>query len=52
VHLLYKVTCQYDPQADAGIRWDDPEIAIPWPVTDPIVSPKDAALPFVAGSGL
>lgn len=48
VHLLYKCTNEYDPQADAGIHWNDPELAIPWPVSDhPIVSAKDAALPFL-----
>jgi dTDP-4-dehydrorhamnose 3,5-epimerase len=47
VHLLYKCTNEYDPQADAGIRWDDPDIAIPWPVKHPILSEKDRRLPFV-----
>jgi dTDP-4-dehydrorhamnose 3,5-epimerase len=47
VHLLYKCTNEYDPQADAGIRWNDPDIAVPWPVGNPIVSAKDAALPFL-----
>jgi len=46
VHLLYKCTNEYDPKADTGIRWNDPEIGIPWPVSNPIVSTKDAALPF------
>jgi len=45
VHLLYKCTNEYDTQADAGIRWDDPDIAIPWRISYPIVSAKDAALP-------
>jgi dTDP-4-dehydrorhamnose 3,5-epimerase len=47
VHLLYKCTQEYDSQADAGIRWDDPDIAIPWPVGRPILSHKDRRLPFV-----
>jgi len=47
VHLLYKCTNEYDPHADAGFRWDDPDIAIPWPVVNPIVSEKDAILPFL-----
>jgi dTDP-4-dehydrorhamnose 3,5-epimerase len=46
VHLLYKCTNEYDSQADAGIRWNDPDIGIPWPVGNPIISAKDAALPF------
>ena len=47
VHLIYKCTNEYDPQADAGIRWDDPDIAIPWPITSPILSVKDQQLPYV-----
>jgi dTDP-4-dehydrorhamnose 3,5-epimerase len=47
VHLLYKCTNEYDPQADAGIRWNDPDLAIPWPVDNPIVSSKDAILPLL-----
>jgi dTDP-4-dehydrorhamnose 3,5-epimerase len=46
VHLLYKCTAEYDPRLDAGIRWDDPDIGVSWPVANPIVSPKDAALPL------
>ena len=48
VHLLYKCTNEYDPQADAGIRWSDPDLAINWPVESPIISEKDSRLPFVA----
>jgi dTDP-4-dehydrorhamnose 3,5-epimerase len=47
VHLLYKCSHEYNAQADTGIRWNDPDIAIPWPVSRPIVSEKDAGLPFV-----
>jgi dTDP-4-dehydrorhamnose 3,5-epimerase len=47
VHLLYKCTHEYDAQADAGIRWDDPDIAINWPVKHPMVSEKDRQLPFI-----
>jgi len=47
VYLLYKCTDEYAPQADAGIRWNDPDIAIPWPVSNPIISDKDANLPFL-----
>lgn len=47
VHLLYKCTNEYDPQSDAGIRWDDPDIAIPWPVQNPILSLKDQSLSYI-----
>jgi dTDP-4-dehydrorhamnose 3,5-epimerase len=47
VHLLYKCTNEYDPRADTGIRWDDPDVAINWLVENPIISEKDSQLPFV-----
>jgi len=43
--VLYKCTEEYAPELDRGIRWDDSELAIPWPVERPIVSAKDAASP-------
>jgi len=46
-HLLYKCTNEFDAKADTGIRWNDPDIAIPWPVKNPILSEKDRNLPFV-----
>jgi dTDP-4-dehydrorhamnose 3,5-epimerase len=45
VHLMYKCTAEYSQENDRGIRWDDPDLAIPWPVEKPIVSEKDRALP-------
>jgi len=47
VHLLYKCTEEYDAALDAGVRWDDPDIGIDWPVRGPRVSEKDRALPFL-----
>jgi len=47
VHLLYKCTQEYDPLTDTGVRWNDPDIAIPWPVERPILSDKDRRLPLV-----
>lgn len=43
--VLYKTTEEYAPEYDAGIRWNDPEIGIHWPIEHPILSAKDAALP-------
>jgi dTDP-4-dehydrorhamnose 3,5-epimerase len=37
----YKCTAFYDPAGEAGIAYDDPELAIPWPVTVPILSSRD-----------
>jgi len=44
----YLVTAPYDKQADAGIRWNDASLGIDWPVSDPQLSGKDAAAPFLA----
>jgi dTDP-4-dehydrorhamnose 3,5-epimerase len=43
--VTYKVTEEFSPEHDAGIIWNDPDIGIDWPVENPIISPKDAALP-------
>ena len=41
--FLYKCTDYYAPSAERGIIWNDPALAIPWPVTTPILSAKDRA---------
>ena len=42
---LYKVDAPYRPHGEGGILWNDPELAITWPLQDPIVSARDRALP-------
>jgi dTDP-4-dehydrorhamnose 3,5-epimerase len=41
-HVFYQVSNFYSPGKERGIRWNDPFFKIEWPVTDPIVSEKDA----------
>jgi dTDP-4-dehydrorhamnose 3,5-epimerase len=41
----YKVTAEYAPELDSGIVWDDPEIGVDWPISDPILAPKDVRWP-------
>lgn len=42
----YKCTKPYSPEMECGIRWNDPTLNIPWPITKPIVSEKDNNYPF------
>jgi dTDP-4-dehydrorhamnose 3,5-epimerase len=44
--FCYKCTRLYEPAHDHSVLWDDPELAIEWPLRDePILSPKDASAP-------
>jgi dTDP-4-dehydrorhamnose 3,5-epimerase len=44
--LFYKVDGQYAPQTEGGVIWNDPELAIPWPLDgEPVLSDKDKLLP-------
>jgi dTDP-4-dehydrorhamnose 3,5-epimerase len=43
----YKCTEYYHPDAERTVRWNDPELAIEWPVREPILSPRDGAAPLL-----
>jgi dTDP-4-dehydrorhamnose 3,5-epimerase len=43
----YKCTAVYDASSDFSVRWNDPELAIPWPIADPILSEKDRNAPLL-----
>jgi len=46
--LVYKCTTLYDAPSDRSILWNDPEIGIEWPISEPVLSGKDAAAPRLA----
>ncbi|HHX42463.1 MAG TPA: dTDP-4-dehydrorhamnose 3,5-epimerase [Chloroflexi bacterium] len=46
--FLYKCSSYYAPSLERGIAWDDPDLAIAWPVTDPILSDRDRTHPRLA----
>ncbi len=45
--IFYQVSAEYAPDCDRGIIWNDPEIGIRWEIDQPILSPKDVALPLL-----
>jgi dTDP-4-dehydrorhamnose 3,5-epimerase len=48
--VLYKVDAFYNPQAEGGLRWDDPALGIDWPVppSGVVINARDAAFPVLA----
>lgn len=48
--VIYKVTADYDKGAERGVIWNDPALAIPWPIrpAEAILSAKDQMLPSLA----
>jgi len=46
--VAYKLSSVYDPETEAGIRWDDPDVGIEWPVDDPQLSERDRSAPSLA----
>jgi dTDP-4-dehydrorhamnose 3,5-epimerase len=46
--IEYKCTDFYAPGDELSIAWNDPELAIPWPIREPLLSDKDRAAPRLA----
>ncbi len=47
VEFLYKTDNYYAPEADGGIRWNDPDIGVDWGIDHPVLSEKDTKNPFL-----
>ncbi|MGH7818126.1 MAG: dTDP-4-dehydrorhamnose 3,5-epimerase [Candidatus Binatia bacterium] len=45
--IAYMTTAEYAPECEAGVRWDDPALAISWPLDDPKLSNRDLGWPFL-----
>lgn len=43
--MFYQMSEVYHAECSEGIRWNDPQIAIAWPLPDPVISDRDHALP-------
>jgi dTDP-4-dehydrorhamnose 3,5-epimerase len=41
--VCYRIDAEHDPAADLGVRYDDPDLAIGWPLPVSVISPRDAA---------
>ena len=47
VHLIYQHSEFYSPETECGVRFDDPEIAIQWPLSDGVISDRDRAFGLI-----
>jgi dTDP-4-dehydrorhamnose 3,5-epimerase len=43
--VLYQMSEAYHPECAGGVRWDDPALAIAWPIANPVMSERDRTLP-------
>jgi len=43
--VAYKLSSLYDPETEAGIAWDDPDVAVEWPIANPVLSERDKTAP-------
>lgn len=46
--VCYLVSSYYDPETEAGIAWDDPDVGVEWGVEDPVLSERDRNAPRLA----
>ncbi len=48
--VLYMTSAEYSPEHESGVLWNDPVLAIEWPIREPILSPRDRAWPLLKHS--
>lgn len=48
IDICYKHDDVYRPELEIAVAWDDPELAIPWPLPEPLLSARDTAAPTLA----
>jgi dTDP-4-dehydrorhamnose 3,5-epimerase len=46
--VAYLLSSPYDPATEAGIAWDDSDVGVAWPLSDPLLSERDKAAPRLA----
>jgi dTDP-4-dehydrorhamnose 3,5-epimerase len=46
--FAYKLSSYYDPAAEAGIAWDDPDVGVEWPISEPMLSDRDRTAPSLS----
>ena len=47
VDVVYQMSRPYRPDVEAGVRWDDPKLAISWPFDPRVISERDRVLPLL-----
>jgi dTDP-4-dehydrorhamnose 3,5-epimerase len=52
VEVTYLVSARYAPEAEGGLRHDDPKLSIAWPLPVSVISPKDAGWPLLGNEDL
>ena len=43
--VAYQLSSLYDPATESGIAWNDPDVGVEWPVSDPLLSERDKQAP-------
>jgi dTDP-4-dehydrorhamnose 3,5-epimerase len=46
--VAYLCSSTYDPATESGIAWDDPDVAVEWPIAEPLLSDRDRNAPALA----